>query len=140
MTIEHLDPGYPTDAGSSGAQGREVLDLWYYAAILRRKWWLIVSTSVITLGMAWWGQRDYLPEYTAEALLQQVADETATSPWGFAYGSDMASHLDIIRSSGVLSPVVDSLGLQLRLKSHRDRRTALIASFKTSVSASLPPT
>jgi tyrosine-protein kinase Etk/Wzc len=98
-------------------------------AILRRKWWLIVSTTVIAFGMSWWSQRDDLPEYTAEALLQQIPDPTSTSPWGSFYVSDMGRHLDIIRSAAVLSPVVDSLGLQLRLKSYQDRRTALLGGF-----------
>jgi tyrosine-protein kinase Etk/Wzc len=128
MTIqrfsERLPPG--PDSGPAGSSS----DLWHYLAILRRKWWLIASTTIIAFGMAWWSQRDDLPDYTAETLLQQLPDEGAISPWGSFYGPDMGSHLDIIRSGGVLSPVVDSLGLQLRLKNYRARRSTIVGSFE----------
>ena len=126
MTIQRLN----SDFEPSSSAARNPLDIWHYVAILRRKWWLILSTTVIAFGMAWWSQRNDLPEYTAEALLQQLPDEASTSPWGAFYGADMGSHLDIIRSAGVLSPVVDSLGLQLRLKNYGDLRTSIVGDFR----------
>jgi len=130
MTIQRLSSGFQTDTGLDGGSTGSSLDLWHYLAIVRRKWLLVLSTTVIAFGMAWWSQRNDLPEYTAEALLQQIPDEASPSPWGAFYASDMGSHLDIIRSDAVLSPVVDSLGLQLRLKNYRDQRTAIIGDFK----------
>jgi capsular exopolysaccharide synthesis family protein len=128
MTIERLNRSL--HSGPDGGLAGSSFDLWHYLAILRRKWWLILSTTVIAFGMTWWSQRNDLPEYTAEALLQQLPDEAATSPWGSFYGADMGSHLDIIRSAKVLSPVVDSLGLQLRLKNYQDQRTVMIRDFE----------
>ncbi len=129
MTIQRLNRGLQTDP--EGGPVGSSYDLWHYVAILRRKWWLIVSTTVIAFGMAWWSQRNELPTYTAEALLQEIPDEATTSPWGgYYFGSSMGSHLDIIRSGSVLSPVVDSLNLQLRLKNYKDQRTAIIGSFQ----------
>jgi tyrosine-protein kinase Etk/Wzc len=98
---------------------------------VRRKWWLVVSTTLVAFGMAWWSQRNDLPTYTAETLLQQLPDQASASPWaGFYYGPDMGSHLDIIRSGGVLSPVVDSMGLQLRLKNLQDQRSRIVGAFE----------
>ncbi|MDP2483863.1 MAG: polysaccharide biosynthesis tyrosine autokinase [Candidatus Palauibacterales bacterium] len=118
-----------TTAVASGAdQGS---DLWYYVAILRRRWWLILSTTVLALAVAWWTVNRKLPEYTAEVLLQQVQDAGSASAFGILRGPEgMGAHLDIIRSAEVLSPVVDSLGLQIRLKNYEDSRSELIGKFQ----------
>ncbi len=79
--------------------------------------------------MAWWSQRSELPSYTAETLLQQVADQASASPWGFMIDQGMGAHLDIIRSAEVLTPVVDSLGLQMRLRNYQERRSEIIGQF-----------
>jgi succinoglycan biosynthesis transport protein ExoP len=128
MTIQRLVGG--RHAGQEGGPAESSFDFWHYMSILRRKWWLIASTTLIAFGMAWWSQASDLPEYTAEVLLQQLPDEAAASPWGYYYGPDMGSHLDMIRSGSVLSPVVDSLGLQLRLRNYQDLRTSIIGGFE----------
>jgi len=131
MEIRQLMSSNERGGGSSRAGTTEpLLDIWYYVSVLRRRWWLLVTTTVVAFGMAWWSQRSELPEYTAEALLQQLPDAATTSPWGYYFGPDMGSHLDIIRSVEVLSPVVDSLGLQLRLKNYRDQRRQIVSSFE----------
>ena len=128
MTIRRLSGGL--HSGQEGGPEGSSLDLWHYLSILRRKWWLIASTTLIAFGMAWWSQRGDVPEYTAEALMQQLPDEASASPWGYYYGPDMGSHLDMIRSGSVLSPVVDSLNLQLRLRNYQDLRTSMIGGFE----------
>ena len=124
-----MTPQERADGGPTGA-AQPNLDIWYYVSVLRRRWWLLVTTTVVALGMAWWSQRSELPVYTAEALLQQLPDAAASSPWGYYFGPDMGSHLDIIRSVEVLSPVVDSMGLQLQLQNYKDQRTQVVSRFQ----------
>lgn len=128
MAMRRLDRNQDMGPGGSGPEGS--FDLWHYLSVLRRRWWLIGSTVLVAFAMAWWSQRDDFPEYTAEALLQQLPDEAAASPWGYYFGPEMGSHLDIIRSAAVLAPVVDSLGLQLRFKNYADRRSDIVADFE----------
>ena len=68
-----------TNGGQGSTDGN---DLWYYLAVLRRRWWLIASTALIAFGMAWWAERGSLPRYTAEALLEQREPQDATGPAG----------------------------------------------------------
>lgn len=129
MKSTQLNTEFEGDTGVAGVRPAGSFDIWHYLAVLRRRWWLIVSTTALAFGMAWWSQRSDLPEYTAETLLQQLPDQAAVSPWGFMFDANMGSHLDIMRSAEVLTPVVDSLGLQMRLRNHQNRRSAIIGRF-----------
>jgi tyrosine-protein kinase Etk/Wzc len=129
MTIQQLTNDRQHGPRAAAVSSEGSFDLWHYLAVFRRRWWLIVTTTIIALGAAWWSQRGQLPEYTAEVLLQQLPDEASMSPWGYYFSPDMGSHLDIMRSGEVLSPVVDSLGLQLRFKNYEDQRTRILGSL-----------
>ena len=82
---------------------------------LRNHWWLVLASGALALFAGWWGQRNELPEYTAEVLLQHSQDtEMAIFGLGAQSGTDFGTRLEIIRSRAVMGRVVDSLGLQIR--------------------------
>jgi len=118
-------------AGPGGHLTDSQYDVLHLLDIARRRWWLLATTLLVSIAVAWWFQRGALPSYTAEALLQQRS-EAPISPFGFTVSRDFGSHLDLIRSDEVLRPVVDSLGLQLMLRDEEDRRTQILKSIKIS--------
>ena len=112
------------------------LDVWHYLSVARRWWWLIVISGVVALLAGWWSQRDAVPMYEAETLLQSKPSESAAVvPWAMTGGSDFGTALDIIRSNEVMGPVTDSLGLQIGLRDQRSQRTAIIRLATTAHNA-----
>ena len=96
-------------------------DVQHYIDLLLRRWWLILASCLVTVGMTWWKQKDRIPVYTAEALLEQRAGAAVAPLLGPALGrsGDFGAQVEIIRSRSVIGPVVESLGLQLRLPERR---------------------
>jgi succinoglycan biosynthesis transport protein ExoP len=120
-------------SGAGQQAGEPRYDVLHVLDIVQRRWWLLATTLLVSVLVAWWFQHGRLPSYTAEVLLQQRQGEQI-SPFGFTVGGgiDFGSHLDLIRSDEVLRPVVDSLGLQLRLGPDEARRSRLVRSVKIS--------
>ena len=116
------------------AERRLRREVWQYVALLRRRWWLLVVSCAITVGLAWWSQRDDLPHYTAQALLQQKSGASAIPLFGIGTGGgsrmDFGTQAEIIRSRSVIVPVVASLGLQLRLINRRDEWTDIVGKLE----------
>lgn len=110
-------------------------DLQYYLGALLRRWWIIVSIGLIAWLGGWWRVRDAIPMYTAGALLQQRSEVPVLGGLLTKGSESFASHLEIIRSRTVLRPVVDSLGLQLRLIDRKGERTRLIESSEVAPAA-----
>lgn len=93
-------------------------DLWTYLDIARSYWWVIGLSVAVCVGAAWWSQRGQVPQYTAEVLLQQSQEASLTSDMAQRFtggGQEFGTQMEIIRSRAVLGPVVDSVGLQLRI-------------------------
>jgi capsular exopolysaccharide synthesis family protein len=107
---------------------RPAEDLWYYIGAFRRYWWLLAGAAVVSAGAVLLLDRTRLPEYQAEALLQQRSDAPVTSVgFGAALsGTDFGSHLDILRSTAVMTPVVQDLGLQLSLLDRVNLRSRVL--------------
>lgn len=107
------------------------LDLWHYMSVIRRRWWLVVGAALIGGAVAWISNLGRVPTYTAEALIQQRSQEPAISSLlGGGRVVDFASHIDILRTPAVLEPVVDSLGLQLRLESNPQDFTKIVGRLE----------
>ena len=115
----------------SGGVGGLASDVQRYLSVARRWWWLIAVATLLCGGAAWWSQRDEVPVYTAEALLQQKVEGPVMGAGdGFAQGADFGSQAELIRSRTVLASVVDSLGLQLELSSHPGLRSELLREVR----------
>lgn len=115
-------------------------DVTYYLNILRRYWWMVLGTAVLSVGVAWWLQRDEVPVYTAEALLQHRPENPVTSDVGSRLGfgrsgMEFGTQAEILRTGAVLAPVVDSLGLQVRLRDRPGDFTSLFESLNVARSA-----
>jgi capsular exopolysaccharide synthesis family protein len=114
---------------------RQRSDLWTYLEIARSYWWVIALSVVVCVAAAWWSQRGQVPEYTAEVLLQQKQESSLTSDVAERFsggGQDFGSQVEIIRSRAVLAPVVDSVGLQLRIteKEQRDLFSEVVGELE----------
>lgn len=124
--------GRSAPAPTGGEAGAEA-DLDYYLQVIRRYWWLVLGTAVLAAGVAWWLQRDEIPVYTAEALLQHRPETPVTSDVGRrlglgSEGMQFGTQAEILRTGAVLAPVVDSLGLQLRFRTRPSDFTSLVSS------------
>ncbi|MDP2529422.1 MAG: polysaccharide biosynthesis tyrosine autokinase [Candidatus Palauibacterales bacterium] len=127
---------YPGNAEPLRGEGLAA-DLWHYWEILRRRWWLVAGAVVVAVGLAWWSQHDAVPKYSAEVLLQQRQETPVVSQALLQNGpqDEFGSQVEIIRSRAILAPVVDSLGLQLKMKTHRNERTRIFSSVAVDPAA-----
>lgn len=108
------------------------VELWRLLSLLRRRWWLILASGLIAATAAWWIQRDQVPEYTAEVLLRHKPEEEVMDGVNVQAQrmEGVGSALEIIRSRTVLSDVVDSLDLQLRLARRSGERTRIVGDVR----------
>jgi succinoglycan biosynthesis transport protein ExoP len=120
---------YPTTADPT-ADGGLAADLWRYYGILRRRWWLVFGAALAAVGLAWLSLHNAVPKYTAEVLIQKRQEAPVLPQELLTGGSpeEFGSQVEILRSRTILSPVVDSLGLQLRMKTLRAERSRIFAS------------
>jgi hypothetical protein len=51
-----------------------IADIRDYLNVVRRYWWLVGLTTVLSVGLALWLQRSAQPQYSAEVLMQQRVD------------------------------------------------------------------
>lgn len=135
MAIQRYEHGSAlTQERAPGANDRFVSqsaapeELGHYLGALRKRWWLVAGMIAVSLVLAWWMQRDAIPQYTAAALLQHQTEAPvmADRVFGTRY-EDFSSHLEIMRSRSVLRDVVDSLDLQLNPVDRRGERSRLFA-------------
>jgi capsular exopolysaccharide synthesis family protein len=82
------------------------------------------------LTAGWFIEQRRVDTFTAEVLLQVQNEDPLTL--GMRPGLfDLGSHLDILRDRSVLGPVVDSLGLQIRVLDRPAVRTRLFRDVET---------
>lgn len=117
-----------TGSGSGGGAypGREAdPELRHYLETARRRWWLIALAGLIGLSIGWWSQKQEVAQFTAESLLQRETNDSPLVGLGImgehSTGEDLAAQLEILRSSAVLLPVVDSMGLRVVLGDRTSR-------------------
>ncbi len=130
-----------TELERLGSDGRQALagaapdrrklgaEIRHYFALLRRRWWLIAMGALLAVAGACWQQRGHIPQYTAQVLVQQRAETPVVGLGGIGRDDDIGSQIEIIRSRAVIAPVVDSLGLQLRLRSRRSDWSRVVGSL-----------
>lgn len=128
--------GYPGNPEPLRGEGLAA-DLWHYWEILRRRWWLVAGAVVVAVALAWWSQHDAVPKYSAQVLLQQRLETPVVSEALLQNGpqDEFGSQVEIIRSRAILAPVVDSLGLQLKMKTHEGERTRIFQSVAVAPAA-----
>jgi polysaccharide biosynthesis transport protein len=124
-------PGTTRDRGSPG-----VAEVQQYIDALRRRWWIIAAAVLIAVAVAWWGERDRVPVYSAEALVEHRRDAPLVGSMGIGQGGEFGSQLEMIRSRTVVSLVIDSLGLQLDVGERRPQRTRILARAEVQPDAS----
>jgi capsular exopolysaccharide synthesis family protein len=107
-----------------------VAEVQQYIDALRRRWWVIVAATLLAVGVAWWGERDRVPTYTAEVLLEQWREEPLVGSARGGSGPDVASQIEVIRSRAVVGTVVDSLGLRMVLGERAPERSRLLAGVE----------
>lgn len=119
----------------SPAEVEEGVPLKERLAVLRRHAWLIAGVTVLSVGVAGYRVYHERPLYTANAVLR-LADtrqamtgglEAAAMEQALGRGTDpLLSQIQVLRSRGVASSVVDSLGLRLQSTSP-DFRPSLLS-------------
>lgn len=117
------------DAGMVHGENRE-RELLDFLVAVRRGWWIIVPSCLLSIGMAWYAMSQDEPVYTAAVLLQHTESPALGDVANTVFRGeqlDFASQLEIIRSRTVLAEPVDSLGLQLDLGNRQAERSWLIA-------------
>ena len=121
----------PQEAGTPPVGLSEFLD------VLRRRWLAVVVMVAVIGAASWWQMRGDVPQYTAQVLLQKqradlrsLAGNQTVVPGAPTLEGFVASELEILTSRSVLSAVVDSLGLRLRLEDPRTPRSQVLASAR----------
>lgn len=112
--------------GNGGRSSHGMAEVQQYIDTLRRRWWVIAAAALIAVGVAWWGERDRVPVYSAEVLIQHRREAPLVGSGGAGQGGDFGSQLEMIRSRSVVASVVDSLGLQLDVGERRPQRTRIL--------------
>jgi polysaccharide biosynthesis transport protein len=123
----HNGPVLP--AGPTATTPSNSAELGYYVYVLRRRWWLIAAVALVVMAGAFWRTSRQVPQYTAEArVLREIKHNLIQDGWSGLYEMQpeaVAVQLELIRSHDVLRPVVDSLGLRLKLDDGRVQRSSL---------------
>ena len=132
----HHHPGGPVPDRGAEQSDLTVGDL---LGIVRRRWWVVVLiVAVITIGTLV-RMRGEVPLYHAKAALERVpGDNLLESGWAGYYAMTpeaMTAQLAVIRSAGVVGPVVDSLGLRLAITDPDVRRFATFESVHVDSAA-----
>ena len=99
---------------AAAPQADQRVDLWTYVDIARRRWWVPALTVALALFGAWWLQRDAVPMYSAQLVLQKQAQESPLEALVVRgpQGEAIAAEMEIVRSRAVMADVVDSLNLR----------------------------
>jgi len=141
MTSNHLvqSAGIPPDAGYPAAvyppqgayqqvPGRvddemTVRDLWY--VIVRNRWLIAASVAVGLGGAAVYGMRA-IPIFQASTSIR-IDEKQSTIPVldvlsDVGAGSELATEMEVLKSRALAETVVDSLDLQVRLRTPRSAR------------------
>ncbi|MEX0890914.1 MAG: polysaccharide biosynthesis tyrosine autokinase [Gemmatimonadota bacterium] len=89
--------------------------------VLRRRWWIVALVAVALVAGSWWRQRGQVPHYQAVASVKTspYAGDFLSGGYAAWLASDpaqLATQVRIIRTQGVLAPVVDSLGLRFQVE------------------------
>ena len=141
MSDSNDRPGLTASGASSTLQEPpRAIELRGYLDVLIRRWWLIALTTLVAVAGAWWNQRQQVPQYTAEVLLQRHAERSPLEALGIGPASGapregVATELEILRSRAVLAAVVDSLGLRLVLNGSGAQQSRLISDVRVSQEA-----
>ena len=118
-------------AGPTATSASPSAELSYYIYVLRRRWWLIAAVVAVVMAGAFWRSSQQVPQYTAEArVLREIKHNLIQDGWSGLYEMQpeaVAVQLELIKSHDVLKPVVDSLGLRLKMEDGRIRRTSLFS-------------
>ena len=124
------EPGVGVGGNAGAASGSLRRDVREYIGIVRRRWWLIAVVCAVSLGPTWWRVKDRIPTYSAEVLLQQRQVESIgmMNPLGLAK-RDFGAQAEIIRSRSVIKLVVESLGLQLKLRERQNELTRVVGQL-----------
>ncbi|HET9440831.1 MAG TPA: polysaccharide biosynthesis tyrosine autokinase [Longimicrobiales bacterium] len=121
------EPVMPATSNPSHASSSA--ELRYYLNVLRRRWWLVSLVALVVMAGAYWRSARQVPKYTAETrVLREIKHNLIQDGWSGLYEMQpeaVAVQLELIRAHDVLRPVVDSLGLRLRMDDQRVRRTAV---------------
>jgi capsular exopolysaccharide synthesis family protein len=129
-------------AGPPGADARGALPAGAvdYAALLARRWWLLLLLPSLG-GTGVYLVQSRMPElYTATAMLQRGERrsplETITPDrLDPSLAQTVLAELEILRSRAVLGAVVDSVGLRAALPAPSGRRTELFSELRVAASA-----
>ncbi|HEY0671939.1 MAG TPA: polysaccharide biosynthesis tyrosine autokinase [Longimicrobiales bacterium] len=121
------EPVMPATSNANHASSSS--ELRYYLNVLRRRWWLVSLVTLVVMAGAYWRSARQVPKYTAETrVLREIKHNLIQDGWSGLYEMQpeaVAVQLELIRAHDVLRPVVDSLGLRLRMDDQRVRRTAV---------------
>jgi len=123
------EPDLPRLEGPATTRGRSspgVAEVQQYVDTLRRRWWVIAAAALIAVGVAWWGERNRVPVYSAEVLLQHRSEAPLVGSGGTGEGGEFGSQLEMLRSRIVVASVIDSLGLQLDVGERRPERSRIL--------------
>jgi polysaccharide biosynthesis transport protein len=128
---QHHHTGPVLPVGPTATNPSNSAELSYYIYVLRRRWWLIASVAVVVMAGAFWRSSQQVPQYTAEArVLREIKHNLIQDGWSGLYEMQpeaQAVQLELIRSHDVLKPVVDSLGLRLKMEDGRTPRSSLFS-------------
>lgn len=127
--------GVPDDELQS--EGQQLIHFW--RKLLVRRWPVVVIGGLVGLAASAWTQRDAPEIYSAEVTVQMERETTplvgASSLRGEADRS-LASEIAIIRTTSMLGPVIDTLGLQLTVLDDPTLRSDLFREIRINRAAS----
>jgi capsular exopolysaccharide synthesis family protein len=91
----------------------------YFGAV-RRRYWVVLLVTAVGVGLATFKVKTTERPFVSKAVVEIASEESAGPSGGLAGlaaslggGTSLDSHVEIIRSRGLLAQVVDSLGLRL---------------------------
>jgi uncharacterized protein involved in exopolysaccharide biosynthesis/transposase-like protein len=133
-------PNTASETAPSRTSG-DVIEVSEVIAILRRRVWLVVSTTVLCISLAAvLGFRE-IPRYRATAVLRLGEARTAMTQGIEApiresdrYTNPLLSQTQLLRSRSLLGDVVDSVGLRLRPE-YRGLPKGLLGSIRVAADA-----
>jgi tyrosine-protein kinase Etk/Wzc len=135
MTMHNgVHPSEPSVSNGNGTGSSSMATTTHHILGVLRRWWWVVAAAVIgSVSLTWWMIHDRTEVYTAEVLIRRQADDPLFSVGmrtDAASMMDFGAELEILRSRAVLSAVVDSLGLQLNLRTHQDVRADVLGRLE----------
>ena len=114
--------GFPPGFGTDGSSSNGANPLRQYLNLAQRYWWIIVLSTVLSVGYQWYQTRNYRPLFLASSAVR-LEDQGAgmssnlipdySSGFG-GYTDPILTQVQVIKSRIVAERVVDSLGLRLQ--------------------------